>query len=376
MTKGIARNDVPLLAAYVAVNLLFVFKYGLRLMSFWQVSLAAVCYTALVVAVWRWGCSIILRANRAMTAIIVFAAVAAMLVLQYALDPMAIRVDRWSAIHNFLGRLMQGEYPYAAQTHLGGYGSPFPVWQILHLPFYLLGNVGFSIFAGGAYFLYAVHRSGGRASCLQAFILLLLSPAFIYEVAVRSDLVTLFLVCCGLMFGLHRRGVRYTEHPVLVGIVAGLLLSTRVTAIIPLVVFYLEDAMRSGLRRQAVGIIVALTTFVLTFLPFLLWNGEMLLFFEHNPFALQSRQGSVWDVAVVTPIVVAAAWWWRGSLRRYSASCAACLILLVAVAFAHRMWYDSSWLRLFDSPYDITYFNMSLPFLIAALSTQKRRSVR
>ena len=72
------------------------------------------------------------------------------------IDPYSIKVDRWSAIHNFLTCLLAGEYPYAAQTHLGGYGSPFPVWQLFHLPFYLLGNVGLSLIVAVIIFAYSV----------------------------------------------------------------------------------------------------------------------------------------------------------------------------------------------------------------------------
>lgn len=65
--------------------------------------------------------------------------------MQYLIDPYQIQVDRWSAIHNFINYLVHGRYPYMAPTHLGGYGSPFPVWQFLHIPFYYLNNVGLSL---------------------------------------------------------------------------------------------------------------------------------------------------------------------------------------------------------------------------------------
>ena len=43
------------------------------------------------------------------------------------------------------------------------------------------------------------------------------------------------------------------------------------------------------------------------------------------------------------------------------------LIMLVIVTFAHNMYLNNNWNELFDSAYDITYFNMSLPFIIMAM---------
>ena len=106
--------------------------------------------------------------------------------LQYVVDPYSLQVDRWSAIHNFLAAMQQGDYPYGASTHLGGYGSPFPVWQILHLPFYFLGNVGLSIFVVVLVFIGTLYHIHSNKVALMATILLFISPAFWYEIAVRT----------------------------------------------------------------------------------------------------------------------------------------------------------------------------------------------
>ena len=43
------------------------------------------------------------------------------------------------------------------------------------------------------------------------------------------------------------------------------------------------------------------------------------------------------------------------------------LIVLVFITFVHNMYLTDSWNQLFQSAYDITYFNMSMPFLIIAI---------
>jgi len=66
---------------------------------------------------------------------------------------MAFDVDRWSAIHNSLVALFNGEYPYNAVTHLGGEIGGFPGLFILALPFTLLGEEGLlQVFAGLLFF--------------------------------------------------------------------------------------------------------------------------------------------------------------------------------------------------------------------------------
>ena len=78
--------------------------------------------------------------------VIVFYLLAALIllvsiILFMMIDPNRVTVDRWSAIYNWSKNLQMGLYPYAAQTHTGGYGSPFPVWQLFYFPFCMMGDV-------------------------------------------------------------------------------------------------------------------------------------------------------------------------------------------------------------------------------------------
>ena len=126
------------------INGLFVAKYSLRLgyNPFVALGLYAACAIVVMYLVLK---SNHLPENKAIKIAYLFACisiVAIIALLQSLINPLQLQVDRWSAIHNFLQNLFQGIYPYAAKTHLGGYGSPFPVWQFFHIPFYLLSNVG------------------------------------------------------------------------------------------------------------------------------------------------------------------------------------------------------------------------------------------
>ena len=193
---------------YLLVNLLFVIKYGLRYCSLPIVLLFCLVYTLSVV----FGIRYVKRINIKLLGALSLLLFLSLLVIQNSIDPYSIQVDRWSAIHNFIYNLLHGQYPYSAQTHLGGYGSPFPVWQLFHIPFYFLGNVGLSIALATLVFYCVIYVVYDKAMSCYSFLLLLLSPAFVYEVLVRSDLITNFLLVASIILLLRIRICLHNLH--------------------------------------------------------------------------------------------------------------------------------------------------------------------
>jgi len=293
-------------------------------------------------------------------------------ILQQHINPYELQVDRWSAIDHFLQNLFQGIYPYSAQTHLGGYGSPFPIWQIFHIPFYLVGNVGFSILFAVILFIHSISKLYDLQRGAYAFLLLLLSPAFLYEVAVRSDLITNFLLVAAVIFYLRYKVVTIEKKGCFIAFISGLLMSTRLSAIIPLLIYYFREYIYSRWSMRIILPVIVISTFLITFLPFLLWDGEMLLFFEYNPFVLQSRQSHLSDLLLFIPLGIYLSLSWKGNFEKYTRNTAILLVVLVVVTFCHNMYENNNWNALFQSAYDITYFNMSLPFLISAIVVDKK----
>lgn len=285
--------------------------------------------------------------------------------MQYLIDPYQIQVDRWSAIHNFINYLVHGRYPYMAPTHLGGYGSPFPVWQFLHIPFYYLNNVGLSLFAVLAFTLYTVKRLYGNRATLCFLACLLYSPAFLYEIFVRSDLMANFLLVLAVINLLLIRQVSLSTRPKLYSLLLGMLLSTRLAVAIPFFIFLLRPFLSLNFRRKTSFLLGIFLTFSLTFLPFLLWDMKSLLFFEYNPFVLQTRQGSLSGILLLIPIMIYLAFSWQDSRKRLYGNIGYGLFLLTAVTLIINMATSSNY-RLFSPTYDISYFSMSLPFIIIA----------
>ncbi len=160
-----------------------------------------------------------------------------MIALQLLIDPWSIKVDRWSALTGPISYLLAGKYPYMAPTHLGGFASPFPVWQVIHIPFYLLGNVALSFFVALILFIYTLYKTSG-VSYIGIAALMLTSPAVWHEAIVRSDLFTNMMLVASVTVFMYKAlttdNTWLERHWLAVAVVCGLLLSTRLFAAVPL----------------------------------------------------------------------------------------------------------------------------------------------
>ena len=358
---------LPFLLYYI-INTLFILKYSARINIIFAVILAIVY--GIVVFSFQYNVRIKRITTIKPSYIIVGSVLATMILIavQNAINPYHLHVDRWSAIHNNLSYLLQGRYPYAAQTHLGGYGSPFPVWQLFHLPFYGLKNVGLSLlFAVWLVFMAMRRRFGIRKASIM-LLLLFTSPAFLYEAVVRSDLMTNFLICLSLILFAWNDGKELDKHVLSFSLLCGLLLSTRFSAGIPLLIFLLPSYLKTPIGKQLLFPVLILIVFGLTFLPLLLWDGHMLLFFQYNPFVLQTRQGSLPVLIVCGLLCILLALSWRDNVYYYLINSGLALFTLVLITFACNMISSGNY-DLFSSTYDITYFDMSLPFICSCIAS-------
>ncbi len=354
---------------YMCINLLFLLKYGGRLGVGYALVLCVVYMAVLHIIYHRWVENTVVRPRWVVVGCIL--AFVCMICIQIVIDPYSIQVDRWSAIHNFLSCLLQGKYPYAAHTHLGGYGSPFPVWQLLHLPFYAIGNVGLGIFASIAVYLHSLYKWKGNSVMGSACILLACAPGLWYEVAVRSDLISNFLLVAALLQYLIHYKVELDRHIVLFAVGCGLAMSTRLSVFVPIFVFFYGSYLRLNWYKKLCFPLLVAVVFGLTFLPFLLWSDQ-LWSFEYNPFVLQTSQIHTADVFIITIILIFALWVSQRSVRAYFFSTGVVQASIVMLVFIHNMLLRGDFTALFSSLYDITYFDMSLPFLITFISLSEK----
>lgn len=357
-----------ILCLYVFINALFVDKYISRITSHhWLIAIAYMIGVCAVILGINWLLNNKKFSTKCFWGILIFFPIIA-IGIQYAIDPLSIQVDRWSAIHNFLSGMLQGLYPYGQQTHLGGYGSPFPVWQLLHLPFYIVGNVGLSIIVVTILFLWTLYRLYPKKVAIAASVLLCISPAFWYEVAVRSDLITNIMLSAIIVEWLVHKNIKLNDHWIWIGCIVGLTLSTRFVAVIPICVIYGYEFLQMNWKKQSLFIFIVISIFALTMLPFVFWKGSTLLFFDYNPFVLQTRQGSWFVFLIFSIIAIGGTIWMRGRIAHRWIVTGILLTSLVTMAFVEKMWQQNLWNGLYTSAFDITYLSIALPFYIEYLS--------
>jgi hypothetical protein len=153
-----------------------------------------------------------------------------------------------------------------------------------------------------------------------------------------------------------------------IALLVGLTLSTRLIAVIPLCVLYGYDFLQLNWKKQGLFLLIILGTFTLTILPFVFWQGSTLLFFEYNPFVLQTRQGSFLVLLIFACGAIGITIWMRGRMNYRTIITGLLLTSLVAMAFVEKMWKENLWTELFSSTFDITYLSVALPFYILHLS--------
>jgi hypothetical protein len=298
------------------------------------------------------------------------------ILLHCFIDPLKLQVDRWSAIHNFIQNLFAGIYPYSAHTHLGGYGSPFPVWQVFHIPFYLLGNVGLAmLFSVILLSVFLVWFFDNYHQALFYIILLFISPVFWYEVGVRSDLLYNFILCFIAIGFVYKKKYTTQKNALGLGLLCGFFLSSRLVVIIPFTIYLLPDFIFSTFKKKLIFGVTAILIFVISFVPFLFLNFNTMLFFEYNPFILQTRQGFPLEMILIAVLATYLSFKWKNNFMQYSSYTSLAIVILVLSAFLHRMIADNFVNGLFDSGFDITYFDMALPFIVFTLAIQNQLSL-
>ncbi|MBR1630578.1 MAG: hypothetical protein IJ680_01855 [Paludibacteraceae bacterium] len=370
-TKRIPLSPTAVCAAIllVSINGLFFFKYGLRNIYVHHILMLFGAWTLMVFGIIRTFCWPWIKGRALKTAYVLLTLLMLLMVmLLHRLIPAeSVQVDRWSALAGFDAYLWQGRFPYEAHTHLeGGYGSPFPIWQLIHLPFWLMGDVGGAM----TFFLLLLSVtlvwSMGWYRALFFMLLLFVSPAFWYEVAVRSDLIYNMLFTFSLVMMFWKLGWGVRTHTWATALICGMMLSTRLAVAIPFLVFLFRDFWQAGLKRQIIFLGAGIGVFVLTFLPFMLWNADFMLHSEVSPIALQTRQGNPFEGLTVLAICIGLSWWWR-NMSQYGFAAAVSLLFLVVQSMLIRMIENNFENTLFSPSYDITYYGMAIPFLLLSV---------
>ncbi len=351
---------------YMMVNSLFIIKYGeshglLFLIGYWIIiSGAGVCYLRLSVQekFYQWCFS------SATAVFFIFS-----LYLNHKVDGYSLNVDRWSAMETGIEAVLDGKYPYDIPDHMGQESSNLPVLILLGMPVYLLfGSVGYLqsfIFLLFSYTVFVLFRTYRQR--LGVLLLFVISPAYVWEIYVKSDLASNFIIVAGFS-GLvwNRFLARPKIRPESVSVLTALLLLTRLSSVIPAGIllfrkFYLSSA---GEKLRFVSVFLV-TISVILYLFFSL-SPDLHTLLKHNPFFIQGTKQPLW--LSVSYIILA----FLLSLRirsLYDVFLFSGILLFICVFIPFILCLAEYGYRatVADSFFDISFFNMSMPFIVITL---------
>jgi len=309
----------------------------------------------------------------------IFFLIAACTILLFALflwhyiDRWSVNVDRWSALAFWSENLKNGNYPYGTPTHLGNRASPFPVWQLFHFPFYLLGDTAYGQLFCLLIFFASLFHWRTKINIGGIVVLLALSPGFWWEIVVRSDLLCNMLLLFVFLTAQFYNSTFWDKHKILTAAITGLFLCTKLLVAIPLALLFFPKFMKFNTRDKTLFALTVIACFFLPFIPFLVGEYSILNHPEYNPFIQQTCQGSVLTVAIggVLLLIAALAWHRMRDMYFFAGLFLFALILTVGIRIALKNGWDTI---IFEDEFDKSYFNVCVPFFLFVIHEFKTKT--
>ena len=288
----------------------------------------------------------------------------------FLISPLTLRVDRWSATSYFLDALFNGSYPYGVHTHASEFNfpSPFPLWHYLNIPFWLIGDVGwiqafFIILFSCAVYLY--FRSWRML--LSVLLLVCISPAYWWEIATRSDGLSNALLVCSCILYLQKKQIRMTDKWWLLAIFSGCIAATRLSAVIPLALYLFRPWIDTGWKQKIGFLILTISITFAFFAPYVFWDTHTWIFFHRNPFMSQTSPGNKWLLLLMVCIAILTAYK-KQTFYYYISTTSVYMFAFMLVSHIGILWAFNFEINLFSIQCDISYFTLSLPYILLALN--------
>jgi hypothetical protein len=366
--QSLTLSAAPI-AALALVNLLFAWKYlsryseaGLLVGLTYCAIFAALQYASLRIDGLR-------ITPRPYWAFVIFMT-GAWIALLLKVDPQTLHVDRWQMVQLWLDNLFAGKHPYLPLSDTTNIPGPFPFLYILALPAYLLHEIGYLNLAGYLLMAFWMPRyfGGNYRSALFAVASLSACLPIIYEVATRGTLLVnmiLVLFYCGY---LEKQRFSTRANIFAAGILGGLVLSTRSIVVVPLIIHFISLARRGRmpLRTAVMTGVIMTAVFIALLAPIYLWHPAA--FMRYNPLAIQSILLPGWLKLALIALTISAGFVCR-DLPAVIRRTGWLFFATVGLAFFQEI-ITNGWQRAFrEHSFDISYFILSLPFLIIATYT-------
>ena len=375
MKKAFSINVLIINLIYLFINVIFIYKYGTR-QNYIPITILIFVYLLVF---------LILSVENRITErfiyylkkikFIIFCCFFSILFLFiiYHTDGNSLNTDRWSAMHVGIKALIHGEYPYTAIDHLGGRTSNFPGLLLIGLPFYLLGNVGYLQVFSFILLGYTLDKTQNINFNYKFILFLLFSPAFWWEIFGLSDLLSnLIIIFCYIL--LSQKNFTFNK-PIKLGLINSFLILTRGIVAIPLTLFLFRPFLKTNYRNK---LYFTITFLISTFFLILIVlkncpNYYTLLHF--NPLILQTS--TLPNYVILLSLVVPLGASFLIKKFYYDFFYFSTLLLFIPIFIGFYITFLNFGIKetLLESKFDITYFTITLPFLIFYLVKNESKKV-
>lgn len=360
--KGI-KSSVTILSLLV-VNFLFSFKYLSRYFDYALYIAALIGITQF--AFYRFGHKIPLPAK--WKSVICFVAmsliIGLVIISHYEIPVESLNVDRWSVISTFLTELFNGNYPYFARSHMGGYPGPMPIYFLIALPFYFIGELSILSAIGYLIILEVLRRRETTRNTVFLIFFTVTSLFAIWEIATRSNLFTFSILVVFVLNRFTTLRISKTFSFYALAVLTGLLLSTRSIYILPYLIFFISSLTNKEIpfNKLFLFLSVAFISFVSTFLPFIYFFRSE--FFTMNPFIVQSSflVPTSYTIFFIF-MALAMSFFVKNNSDKLFYSGASLFLAILIYASYHLINYGYE-VSFVNSQVDISYFIFCVPFLM------------
>jgi hypothetical protein len=289
--------------------------------------------------------------------------------LNYKVDGNSLNVDRWSAMEIGVKAIFNGEYPYNIPDHMGQESSNLPLLIVLGMPFYLLfGSVGYLQCFSFLLFSYLIFKIfDDYKQRLAVLILLFLSPSYLWEVYVKSDLFSNFIIITGFTYLIWNKFLKEkVMKSEIVSVLAALILLTRLSSVIPLTILLFKRFYDFSIKEKISFLLVFIFTISITIYLFFHNVPNFDVFMKHNPFMIQgAKQPLILSISYIALAFILSlkvksfyeTVFWSGTLLFI------CVFVPFIMFFVEYGYTD----MITNSFFDLSFFNMCMPFVMIAL---------
>lgn len=363
------HTSLLILIVYLSINTVFLIKYGLRqsvinVYALTFIYLVFTCLSMFFIKYFESFFNKLKKFNLYFLSICGFIFIGFVLVT-YVIDGNTLNIDRWSALEVTIKSVLNLEYPYSVKDHLGKTTSNLPALFFIALPFYLIGNIGLLqpfVFIFLITLLYRLNFSNARK--LFFLTLLMISPAYLWEIVVKSDLMSnifLFVIFFFLWDTKYKND--YFKAPYLLAFLSAFFVFTRVIIVIPLTILLFKKFINTSIKNKFKFCLGFLISLFLISLPILFTLPGCNKIIEHNPFNHQTRVGPKYlqYVFLLLPFYIS---FYTKTFKEFLSNST---IVLTALLFLILLFYVLKfglYKAIILSYFDISYLGMILPFLI------------